>query len=124
MPCWVGLDGKLGALHRFTLMDSLIILLLLMGLVLWFWIESLGARERAGQICRQACQRCQVQLLDDTVALKRLWLRRNAEGRLCWERLYNFEFSDTGATRRQGSLLMLGRKVEVIYMEPNEVLMP
>lgn len=105
-------------------MGALILLFLLMGLVLWFWIDSLGARERAGRICRQACQRCQVQLLDDTVVLKRLWPRRNPEGGLCWERLYGFEFSDTGAARREGSLRMVGRRVEVIYMEPNEVLTP
>lgn len=105
-------------------MGSLILLFLLMGLTLWFWIASLGARERAGQFCRQACRRCQVQLLDDTVVLKRLRPRRDLEGRLCWERRYHFEFSDTGATRRQGSLLMVGRRMELIYMEPNQVLMP
>ena len=104
-------------------MNALIFLSLL-GLALWFWVDSLRARERAGEACRRACQRCQVQLLDDTVALKKLGWRRNSAGRLCWERLYGFEFSDTGATRRQGSLVMLGKQVEVLYMEPNEVLIP
>ena len=104
-------------------MDGLLLLLLL-GLALWFWQSSLRARERAREAGFKACQRCRVQLLDDTVALHKLWIRRNTHGRLCFERLYIFEFSDTGDSRRRGSVTLLGGQVEVLHMEPGDLLIP
>lgn len=104
-------------------MTSLVFLLCL-GLLLWFWQDSLRAREGAKEAGLQACRRCQVQLLDDTVALEKIWLRRDYSGQLCIERLYVFEFSDTGTVRRFGSVLMLGRRVMVLRMEPGDLLIP
>ena len=103
---------------------STLVLLLLIGLMLWFWQDSLRARERARDASLQACQRCHVQLLDDTVALEKIWPRRNSVGRLCLERLYVFEFSDTGAVRRCGSVMMLGSEVQLLHMEPGDLLIP
>lgn len=99
-------------------------LLLLLGLALWFWQNGLRAWERARDACERACERNQVQLLDDTVALERLWLRRNSLGRLCLERVYTFEFTDTGACRRIGRVIMLGQHVEVMALEDGDLLVP
>lgn len=99
-----------------------LLLLVLLGLMLWFWQDSLRARERAREASALACQRSGVQLLDDTVALERLWLRRDRDGRLRLERVYLFEFTDTGATRRLGRLVMLGDRVEVLHMEGGDLL--
>ena len=103
---------------------TVLILLVLLGAILWFWQDSLRARERAWEAGVRACQRCRVQLLDDTVALQKIGLRRDIQGRIRLERLYIFEFSDTGNTRRCGSIILLGRHVEVLYMESNDLLIP
>lgn len=101
-----------------------ILLLLLMGLVLWLWQDNLRAREQAWQASAQACQRCGVQLLDDTVALEGLGWRRNRNGGYCLERIYLFEFTDDGTTRRLGRLVILGRQVEILCMEGNDLIIP
>jgi hypothetical protein len=43
---------------------------------------------------------------------------RNAAGRLVLKRLYRFEFSDDGSTRRAGLIVMLSGEVESLTMEP------
>lgn len=60
-------------------MNSLwaIFILLLIG---WYWLDSLRARELALGICRAACEQRALQLLDQTVALRRLRLRWTADG--------------------------------------------
>ncbi len=102
----------------------LISLLFMMGIGLWFWRDSLGAREQARAASTRACRQSNVQLLDDTVALERLWLRRDHNGRLKWERLYVFEFTDTGHRRQTGSVLLIGWRVEVVQMEGGDLLVP
>ena len=94
------------------------------GLGLWFWRDCLGAREMACAASARACQQSNVQLLDETVALERLWWRRDRDGRLKLERLYVFEFTDTGHRRRVGSVLLVGWRVEVLHMEGGDLLMP
>jgi hypothetical protein len=95
-----------------------------LGIGLWFWRDSLGAREQACAASSRACRQSDVQLLDDTVALERLWLRRDRDGRLKLERLYLFEFTDTGLIRRVGSVLLVGWRVEVLHMEGGDLLVP
>jgi hypothetical protein len=94
------------------------------GVGLWFWRDSLGAREQARAASSRACRQIGVQLLDDTVALERLWWRRDRDGRLRLERLYLFEFTDTGLARRTGSVLLVGWRVEVLRMEGGDLLVP
>jgi hypothetical protein len=101
-----------------------LISLLLLGAVLWYWQDSLRARERAKGASARACRQAGVQLLDDTVALERMALRRNARGRLCLERSYTFEFTDTGTVRRPGIIVMLGRRVEVLSMDGGDLFVP
>jgi hypothetical protein len=96
----------------------------LSGVGLWFWRDSLGAREQARAASSRACRQSDVQLLDDTVALERLWWRRDRDGRLRLERLYLFEFTDTGLIRRTGSVLLVGWRVEVLRMEGGDLLVP
>ena len=55
-----------------------------------------------------------MQLLDDTVAISSLRLARNDAGRLLLQRVYDFEYSDTGDNRRNGSVVMLGHRVVVL----------
>jgi len=85
------------------------------------WMDSLRARERAVRAGRSACERYQLQFLDDTVSFSRLRLGRNHEGELRLARTYTFEFSDTGNNRRQGAIVMLGSEVQDLHLEPYRV---
>jgi hypothetical protein len=82
------------------------------------WADSLRARERAVQAGRSACERYQLQFLDDTVSFARLRLRRGEDGQLRLARTYTFEFSDTGNNRRHGAIVMLGGELQDLQLEP------
>jgi hypothetical protein len=87
-------------------------------LAAWYAYDALRARETAVQIVREACREHGLQLLDDTVQAVRLRLGRDAEGLARFRRTFLFEFSDDGFTRRSGSLVMLGERVESLQLEP------
>lgn len=94
-----------------------ILVLLLFAAVVAFWADSLRARERALSAARRACERAGVQLLDETVALARLGLARNDEGRLTFARAYRFEFSLVGDERRSGQVLLTGGRIDYTRLE-------
>lgn len=100
------------------------VLLILLGLILWFWQDSLRIRERAREASFRACQSYGMQLLDDTVALDRFWLRWDRNKPIRLERVYLFEFTDTGATRRIGRVIMVGKHVEMLQMENGDLMVP
>jgi hypothetical protein len=83
-----------------------------------FWIDSLKARERALLAGRAACERNNLQLLDETVSGASMRLARDAEGRVRIRRVFVFEFSDTGNNRRRGSIILIGAEVQDVYTEP------
>lgn len=87
-----------------------------LGALAWFWAGASRARERAVALCRDACARRGVQLLDQTVALERLGAARDAHGRLRWRRHYRFEFTRDGGSREQGTVVMLGALVVLLEM--------
>lgn len=91
----------------------------LLGLLLlagtgWLWYDSLTAREAAVAAARAACRSEDLLLLDDTVAIARLRLARDGDGVLHIQRMYGFEYSDTGNDRHSGNVVMLGSRVLVI----------
>jgi hypothetical protein len=92
------------------------ILLIVAGIFLW--MDSLRARERAVRAGRSACERHELQFLDDTVAFARLRLARDEAGQLKIARTYTFEFSDTGNNRRNGAIVMLGGEMQDLQLEP------
>ncbi|MEZ5448844.1 MAG: DUF3301 domain-containing protein [Thiolinea sp.] len=97
-------------------MNSLIFLGLL-GVLAWFWQDSLRSRERAIQAAAQACREMGAQLLDQTVSLESLKPARTARGRLILRRIYGFDFSIAGYERRRGRAFMLGRKLEQLQID-------
>lgn len=105
-------------------MDTALFLIICLGLILWFWQDSLRAREKAKDACLRACRSYGVQLLDDTVALDKLWLRRNDIGRLCLERRYTFEFTGNGAQRSGGLIVMLGARVDILALDGGDLFIP
>ena len=90
---------------------SLLFLLLLAALG-WFWFDSQRALEIARNAGKRACINASVQFLDDTVASTALTLVRDESGRRVLRRTYRFEFSETGNTRLEGQLIVLGDRIE------------
>jgi hypothetical protein len=95
--------------------------IVLIAAAILLWADSLKARERAVRAGRSACERYQLQFLDDTVSFARLRLARNPDGELRLARTYTFEFSDTGNNRRQGAIVMLGADVQDLHLEPYRI---
>ena len=91
-----------------------ILSLLFFGAVVWLWLDSLKAREVAVQAARAACAAEALLLLDDTVAIANLKLRRDDDGRVKLQRAYDFEYSDTGNNRLKGSIVLLGHRVTLL----------
>ena len=99
--------------------EGVALFLIIAGVLLW--ADSLRARERAVRAGRSACERYELQFLDDTVSFARMRLARNEDGELRIARTYTFEFSDTGNNRRQGAIVMLGGEVQDLHLEPYRV---
>ncbi|MCW8827698.1 MAG: DUF3301 domain-containing protein [Gammaproteobacteria bacterium] len=94
---------------------------LLVGLALaaWGWYSGTQAKEVAVRSARRACERNQQQLLDETVALSALRLRRDRSGQVRLLRRYDFEFSADGEGRHCGEIELLGRRVVATNLELN-----
>lgn len=97
-------------------------LLPLLAVIVWFWVDSLRALEFARNAGKRACNHAHVQLLDDTVSGIGFALARDDFGHLAFRRTYRFEFTETGNSRLEGRLTLLGTKVESVTMEPYQIL--
>lgn len=98
-----------------------LLLMALLGGGFWYWLHSIRILEIAREAGRQSCNRMGVQFLDDTVASTKLALARDANGRRILRRSYRFEFTETGDSRREGEVVMLGDRVERVAMEPYQI---
>src|SRR5687767_4554381 len=101
------------------MLEGAAIVLIVAGI--FFWLDSLRARERALQAGRAACERHELQFLDETVSFTRVRLSRDDEGQLKIARTYVFEFSDTGNNRRHGAIVMLGGELQDLQLEPYRI---
>lgn len=95
--------------------------LLLLAALLWFWFDSLKAREACLRESRAACSADGLLLLDDTVAMTRIEPVRDDDGRLRIKRVYSFEYSDTGNNRRKGIVTLIGDRVVTLLLGPRAV---
>lgn len=82
--------------------------MLVAGALLALWFDAQAAREHATAHCRRICQETGLQLLDHTVSLQRLTLKRS-QGRLGLSRRYGFEVSLDGTDRHPGTISFTGR---------------
>ena len=99
-----------------------LLFLLLLAALGWFWFDSLRALEIARNAGRKVCGNANVQFLDDTVSSIGLALVRDTSGRRVLRRTYRFEFSETGNSRLEGRMLLLGSRIESVTMEPYQIL--
>ena len=84
----------------------------------WFWLDSIAVREAAINTGRDLADRCDLQLLDETVACTRLRLGRNSRGHVQLVRTYDFEVSANGSDRLECSLVLLGNQLQSWYIPP------
>ncbi len=88
-------------------------LLFLVGLA-WLWFDSVQVRAKAIREVMEVCAVEGIQLLDESVSISRLMLNRDEDGQVRIQRVYLFDYSDTGDNRRRGSIVMLGNTVQVV----------
>ena len=101
-----------------------LLFLLLTAFGVWFWLDSLKAREIGVLAARNACHGEGLQFLDESVVGNSLRLARDDAGRLKLRRVYGFEYSDTGNDRRSGSVTMLGHDIEFLHVRPHLYVIP
>lgn len=95
-------------------------LICLAAIVAWFWQDSLAARERANAAAMEACERLALQFLDGTVAFARLAFTRDRGGWLALRRTYVFDYTANSIERRQGFVVLTGRRVETVGYAPGD----
>lgn len=101
------------------MLDLFLIVILL--LIAYYWSSSMKARETAYRSAVIHCQKMDVLLLDDYVALVGQWLKKDEFGVTKVWRSFQFEFSSTGAERYHGKVVMLGEKILSIQLEPYRI---
>lgn len=81
-----------------------------------FWNKQQQARVLALKVVRKHCEQQGLQLLDDTLLLDGLQLRKRGVG---WRliRCYRFDFSSTGDERYAGQIHLAGRRVEQLELD-------
>jgi len=89
-------------------------LLVLAGVLAWFWQDSLAARERANAAAMEACERLSLQFLDGTVAFAQLGWTRASGGLFALRRTYVFDYTANSIERLQGFVVLVGHRVETV----------
>ena len=87
----------------------------LLALGVWFWIDSLRARELTIQRCKLFCNQNRVQLLDQSIHVRKIFPARQ-QGRLGLRRFYAFEFSINGADRYNGVAVEFKNRIEYLSL--------
>ncbi|MBD8526159.1 DUF3301 domain-containing protein [Pseudomarimonas arenosa] len=92
-------------------MTSILITLLLLAAAVFAWSAARDAAALAQHQARLLCREHGLQLLDQTVALRSIKLRRDDQGRLRWQRTYHYAYSSNGENRETGMIALLGDRV-------------
>lgn len=93
-------------------MIEAMLLLVIVGAAALVWQSALRARDRAVLASRALCTRAGVQLLDQSVSLRRVALIRQRSGGFALRRHYSFDVSTDGSNRHPGSLQFDGERLE------------
>ncbi|WP_426700401.1 DUF3301 domain-containing protein [Rhodanobacter sp. Col0626] len=98
-----------------------LLLLLALGAVVGLWLKLSVARERAVQEARRQCLQHGLQLLDETVGLRGIRLRR-INGLRMLERCYGFDVSIDGQDREPARLWMIGNALSSLSLPTIDML--
>ncbi|MBF0108950.1 MAG: DUF3301 domain-containing protein [Magnetococcales bacterium] len=80
--------------------------------IAWIWFASMRAKEKSHEVARDLCRRMEVELLDDTVALCTMRIKRTTEGRLVLKRIYEFRFVANDGLLHEGTIILAGHELE------------
>jgi len=80
-------------------------------------INHINISRFASRAAKRHCEQHNLQLLDQNVVLKRLWLRRSSQQLFAIERTYRFEFSSIGDHRYGGKLVLLSKRLDHIELD-------
>lgn len=89
---------------------------------LLFLYNSIRMRERAVSTGKRYCREFGYQLLDDTVRRDRAWLVGDVKRGWRIARQFRFEYSDDGVTRKNGAIVMLRGRVQLVEFDGQRVL--
>lgn len=95
--------------------------LTLVVLLLMHWWRGQKAKEVALKAARQYCKEMDIQLLDQSIYLRGLWLKRDDSGRIRVWRSYLFDFTATGEDRARGRVIMLGYNITHIQLDAHRI---
>lgn len=91
-------------------MNELTVIIIL-GAIGWFWYSSVQAKEIAVLGSKMRCESRGLLLLDQTVSLSKVRLRRDRSGQMRVERKYQFEFSSNGDDRYRGEITLQANRI-------------
>ena len=89
--------------------------------VLVVWWKMQGIKWAAFKRAKRHCEEMDVQMLDDSVVLRKLRLERDRDGWLKLSCLFEFEFTSTGTERYHGVVSLLGGRVRSVELEPHRL---
>lgn len=101
-------------------LSDLFILFLLTCVVLVWW-HNARFKETALRHAQRYCEQYNLQLLDEGMAIARIWPARSRQGSMVLRRTYQFEFATTGDRRYTGTLTLLGANLEQVYTPPHQI---
>lgn len=90
-------------------------------LAAWYGWRALRVQEDTLRKVKRYCRHNGVQLLDGSIALRRVSLCRVAGAGLGLRRIYGFEFTATGADRYEGIAQVAGNRLEAIQLAPHRI---
>lgn len=99
------------------LTEPAILIIIFLGLIAAFWLNSIRAKEIAMQASANACAQIQAQFLDQTASLKKIRFMRDKNGRLGFQRIYGFDFSRDRENRLKGLVIMNGHQVNKVLLD-------
>lgn len=88
---------------------------------MFYWWKAQQVKEVAFRAANKTCKEMGLQLLDQSIGLRALWLKRDHDGQLKLWRRYQFEFSSTGDDRYTGRVIVLGRRITSVDLEPHRI---
>ncbi len=92
-----------------------------LAIIAYFIWQHSNVSHTARNAAKQYCDKEGVQLLDQTVILKGISLRRSSRSLFTLRRQYGFEFSSVGDHRYKGSVYLYGSRVQGVELEPFKI---
>lgn len=102
-------------------MWSELFMIMLFTVMFLYWQSAQKVKEIALAATIRHCYDMELQMLDGYIALQSMSLKKDRRGQLHIVRAYLFEFSSTGAERYNGKILMFGRRIESMQLDPYRV---